>query len=103
MTVYVHDYILAFVGCSDDWFCLVPIYDATNCSFKFKGSDLAKIRSLPLFRKGAHDLPPYAVVTVGYTVTSFVTSNSASANTALLFNILFAILLAEKIGDDEDQ
>jgi hypothetical protein len=54
-----------------------------------------------LFRNGAHDLPPYAVVTVGYTVTSFVTSNSLSANTALLFNILFAVLLAEKINDED--
>lgn len=50
-----------------------------------------------------YDLPPYAVVTVGYTVTSFATSNSASANTAFLFNVLFVVLLAEKIKDEDDQ
>lgn len=83
--------------------CPVPIYDATGGTFQFSESDLSNIRTLPLFRKGAHDLPPYAVVTVGYTVTSFVTSNSASANTAFLFNVLFVIVLAEKIKDDEDQ
>jgi hypothetical protein len=80
----------------------VSIYDATIGGFKFKGSDLSNLQALPLFRKGAHDLPPYAVVTVGYTVTSFITSNSASANTALLFNILFVVLLAEKINDKEE-
>ena len=83
------------------FFCPVPIYDASGGGFKFRGSDLAKIRSLPLFRGGVHDLPPYAVVTVGYTVTFFITSNSASANTALLFNILFAVLLTEKINDED--
>jgi len=83
-------------------FCPVPIYDATQGGFGFKESDLGKIQSLPLYRKGSYDLPPYAVITVAYTVTSFITSNSPSANTALLFNILFAVLLAEKINDEED-
>jgi hypothetical protein len=77
-------------------------YDATN-GFKFDRSDLSDLRSLPLFRKGLYDLPPYAVVTVGYMVTSFVTSNSASANTAFLFNILFVVLLAENIKDEDEQ
>ena len=80
----------------------VPIYDATRGSFGFKESDLANMRSLPLYQKGSYDLPPYALVTVAYTVTSFVTTNSPSASTALLFNVLFAVLLAEKIKDEED-
>jgi len=80
----------------------VLIYNATGGGFAFNESDLAKIRSLPLYRKGSYDLPPYAVVTVAYMVTSFITSNSPSANTALLFNVLFAVLLAEKISDEDD-
>ena len=51
------------------WICQVPIYDATD-GFKFNVSDLSQLWSLPLFRKGLYDLPPYAVITVGYTVTS---------------------------------
>jgi len=74
----------------------VPIYNATQGTFGFGQSDLASIRSLPLYHKGSYDLPPYAIVTVAYTVTSFITSNSLSANMALLFNVLFVILLAKK-------
>jgi len=55
-----------------------------------------------LYRKGSYDLPPYAVVTVAYTVTSFATTNLPLANTALLFNVLFAVMLAEKINDEGD-
>ena len=80
----------------------MPIYDASLANFDFNGSSLDDICSLPLYRKGAYDLPPYAVITMGYTVTSFGTSNSASANTALLFNVLFVIMIAEKIKDEEE-
>jgi hypothetical protein len=58
---------------------------------------------LPLFHKDAYDLPLYATITVDYTISSFIISNSVSANMALLFNILFVVLLAEKINDKEDQ
>jgi len=80
----------------------VPIYDATRGNFGFNDSDFTSLRSLPLYRKGSYDLPPYAVVTVAYTVTSFATTNSLSANTALLFNVLFAVMLAEKINEEGD-
>ncbi len=92
-----------FLGASILMCCIyqVPIYDATE-GFNFHGDDLANLQSLPLFQKGLYDLPPYAVVTIGYTVTSFITSSSASANTAFLFNILFVVLLAERIKDEDD-
>jgi len=80
----------------------VPIYDTIKGGFGFNESDLANISSLPLYQKGSYNLPPYALVTVVYMVTSFITPNSLSANTALLFNVIFAVLLAKKINDKKD-
>jgi len=80
----------------------VPIYDATQGDFGFNESDFASLHSLPLYRKGSYNLLPYAVVTMAYMVTSFAITNSPSANMALLFNVLFAVMLAEKINDEGD-
>ena len=77
-------------------FVLVPIYRADQNDFTFDVSDLEGVRSLPKYGKGIKDLPPYATVTVAYTISSFPTTSSASCNTAFLFNILFVLLLAEK-------
>jgi hypothetical protein len=82
-------------------FNLVPIYDATQGGFEFSQTDLEKIRELPLYQKGKKDLPPYAVVTVAYTVSSFPATNT-SCDTGFLFNILFVLLLVKSLKDTED-
>jgi hypothetical protein len=60
------------------------------------------VRALPLYAKGKKDLPPYAVVTVAYTVTKFLTANSPSCDSGFLFNAIFVLLLAKSLKDSED-
>jgi hypothetical protein len=79
----------------------VPIYDGRRDpidgpGFEFRAPDFDNIKSLPLFRNGKIDLPPYAVVTVGYSMNSYTYSGGTAAapnSLALGPNILFVILL----------
>ncbi|KAF8870569.1 hypothetical protein BD779DRAFT_1680973 [Infundibulicybe gibba] len=76
----------------------VSIYDGRALDgpgFEFKGADFDRIRSLPLYRNGLADLPPYSVVAVGYTVNTFSYKggNAGPGALALSLNVLFVILL----------
>jgi hypothetical protein len=77
----------------------VPIYDGrkdpiNGPGFNFKAPAFDNIKSLPLYAKGSIDLPPYAVVTVGYSVNTYAYGTGGEKNKlALSPNILFVILL----------
>ncbi|KAF8883849.1 hypothetical protein BD779DRAFT_1472351 [Infundibulicybe gibba] len=74
----------------------VPIYDGRalkgSPGFEFRGADFDRIRTLPLYRKGLADLPPYSVVSVGYTANTFPYkgTNAAPSALALSLNVLSA-------------
>ncbi|KAF8891010.1 hypothetical protein BD779DRAFT_1469092 [Infundibulicybe gibba] len=72
----------------------VPVYDGrslNNPGFEFKGADFDRIRSLPLYQNGLADLPPYSVVSIGYTANTFPYkgSNAGSGALALSLNVLW--------------
>ena len=77
----------------------MPIYDGraepnNGSGFNSKGPDFDNIKSLPLYNDGKDDLPPYAIVTVGYAVNTFAYGTGGEKNKlALSPNILFVILL----------
>ncbi|KAF8896893.1 hypothetical protein CPB84DRAFT_1748176 [Gymnopilus junonius] len=72
------------------YFRNVPIYDGRGGRFNFKEKDFDNLQSLPLYRGGKKDLPPYAVVSVGFTFNVFHMQNDGVCAS---FNIMFIIYL----------
>ncbi|KAJ3486817.1 hypothetical protein NLJ89_g11778 [Agrocybe chaxingu] len=82
----------------------VPVYDARRKPFYYMQHDFANLRSMPLYKQGHADLPPLAIVSVGYTVGTYTVgggsaapdvssqASSSAANHAVSFNVLFVIL-----------
>jgi hypothetical protein len=89
---------------------VVPIYDARETRFRFDSAAFDTIKSLTLYDG---DLPPHSIVSVGYTVTSFLYAQHAGApkvDIAIVFNVLFIILMGhlpdsaeEDEGHEESQ
>ncbi|KAF8906959.1 hypothetical protein CPB84DRAFT_1744757 [Gymnopilus junonius] len=68
----------------------VPIYDGRGGRFNFKEKDFDNLQSLPLYCGGKKDLPPYAIVSMGFTFNVFHMQNDGVCAS---FNIMFIIYL----------
>lgn len=78
---------------------IVPIYDGRvtvngrpGRPFLFKDDHFKDLASWPLYKKGNHDVPKDSVVAVGYTVGTYVSSNSGAKY--LSSNIQFVVVLS---------
>jgi hypothetical protein len=75
-------------------FLLVPVYDGRPTkgrkAFRFLDDDFKNLASWPLYRGGRAELPEEAVVSVGYTLSTY----SGNSGPVLSSNLMFVILLA---------
>lgn len=81
----------------------VPIYDGRSVKgareFTFSDDAFSKLATWPLYKRGVHDLPFDAVVSVGYTLNTFGEGPRGGPN-GLSTNLHFVILLALPDSDD---
>jgi hypothetical protein len=75
--------------------CPVPIYDGrasgSRSGFAFTDKEFRNLTALPLYKKGARDLPDNSVVAVGYSLNTYKLGNMQSAY--LSTNVQFVVLL----------
>jgi hypothetical protein len=80
--------------CNIQPFSTVPVYDgrATNdrLAFSFSDADFRRLSSWPLYKDGQEELPLESVVSVGYTLSTYL----APTGRVLSSNIQFVIMLA---------
>ena len=75
--------------------CAVPVYDGRprngRAAFMFNDSDFKRLPSWPLYHKGLiSELPDEAVVSVGYTLGTYL----GASGTVVSSNLQFIILLS---------
>lgn len=86
---------------NNNFFFVVPIYDASKKSFLFEREDFIGLPSLPLYKRFGKvaDLPVDSLVSVFFSMSSYakktqgssVTSSGASFNDVLSMNIQFVV------------
>ena len=83
----------------------MKVYDARNDEdFAFRPEDLKRVKDLPLFKNGKHDISPEKyVATIAFTVGSFPYNGSYALTTyknysQVTLNLLFVIVLGRLNG-----